>query len=196
VEVTVKQTGGQDLTVLAARLRALGDGGELRKELSRTLTGAIKPAKAQVQSAVRSLPVSARRLWSGDSGFQRTAYTYGRGKKSEGVDERRAVRSFQRSSSLRGAIAAATGTYSRTSARSAGVGVRVDGGRLPADQRTLPRNLDDPKGWRHPLFGDRDHWVQQTGRPYFAVTMDRHRDKYQKAVRDAMDAVARKATGA
>ena len=47
------------------------------------------------------------------------------------------------------------------------------------------------RGWRHPVFGDRDAWVQQRGRPdYFYGTVWDGRDQVKSAVESAMQEAA------
>lgn len=47
------------------------------------------------------------------------------------------------------------------------------------------------RGWRHPVFGDRDAWVQQRGRPdYFYGTVWAGRDRVKTAVEEAMKEAA------
>lgn len=64
---------------------------------------------------------------------------------------------------------------------------------------SLPRYLDGElqgwRRWRHPVFGDRETWVQQTGSPWFFVTVRKASGRIEAAVRKAMDDVARDITG-
>lgn len=47
------------------------------------------------------------------------------------------------------------------------------------------------RGWRHPVFDDRDTWVQQKGRPdYFYGTVWDGRDQVKSAVESAMQEAA------
>jgi len=47
------------------------------------------------------------------------------------------------------------------------------------------------RGWRHPVFGDRDAWVQQRGRPdYFYGTVWDGRERVRSAVEGAMQEAA------
>ena len=47
------------------------------------------------------------------------------------------------------------------------------------------------RGWRHPVFGDREAWVQQKGRPdYFYGTVWDGRERVKAAVEDAMKEAA------
>jgi len=66
----------------------------------------------------------------------------------------------------------------RTVARGVRAQVRAGGARMPTariitsmpdeSQAALPLGLDSgPRGWRHPVFGDRDVWVRQPGFSWF-----------------------------
>ena len=73
--------------------------------------------------------------------------------------------------------------------RSAGVGVRTSNRSLPEEHQPIMRayNLRD---FRHPVFGDREDWVAQKGRPYFdekfmADVMARARAAADRAMTDA-----------
>ena len=47
------------------------------------------------------------------------------------------------------------------------------------------------RGWRHPVFGDREAWVQQKGRPdFFYGTVWAGRDRVKAAVEEAMKEAA------
>ncbi len=57
------------------------------------------------------------------------------------------------------------------------------------------RGLPDPgfarvynkPSFRHPVFGNRDVWVQQDGRPYFGRTLRQHESKVRDRVQDALN---------
>lgn len=68
-----------------------------------------------------------------------------------------------------------------------GVGVKASVGRNPGLKITtsmvdpgeamLPRGLDSgDKGWRHPVFGNTDNWVQQRGGSWFRETIGDDQD--------------------
>jgi hypothetical protein len=40
----------------------------------------------------------------------------------------------------------------------------------------IPRGLDRPKGWRHPLFGDKSHWFSNPGYDWFISTFSNAED--------------------
>lgn len=70
-------------------------------------------------------------------------------------------------SGLRGQLAKATRLEVKTSGKSAGVAIRVDGRKMPSHMKSLPSMAEGKKRWRHPVFGNRDVWVNQTPHPYF-----------------------------
>lgn len=49
--------------------------------------------------------------------------------------------------------------------------------------------------WRHPLFGDRNHWYLQRGQPWFHAPIRAGRPEFEAGVRKAMTKTARKITG-
>ena len=82
-----------------------------------------------------------------------------------------------------------------------GLAVRIDTGRNPrilriaASSKNLPDErkpmlrLLNKESWRHPVFGDKDAWVVQQGRPYFGTVLDKHREPLTRAMLRAMDDV-------
>jgi hypothetical protein len=77
-----------------------------------------------------------------------------------------------------------------------GVGIQADARRvrivtrMPKGLEMLPRGFDTAKGWRHPLFGNRDKWVQQPGHPWFRKTIAATAPKAREEMKAAMDRVA------
>ncbi|HEY6116223.1 MAG TPA: hypothetical protein VI172_09720 [Candidatus Dormibacteraeota bacterium] len=68
---------------------------------------------------------------------------------------------------LRGQLAKATRIEVRTVGRDAGVAIRVDGRKMPSKMKALPKGMEGTKRWRHPVFGNREVWVNQAPHPYF-----------------------------
>lgn len=67
--------------------------------------------------------------------------------------------------------------------------------------KASPRHLADRAGilkaynketFRHPLFGDQDHWYEQAGNPYFGEVLYRQRDAILARLKAAMDDIAKK----
>ncbi|MFK0173417.1 hypothetical protein ACIQU5_32005 [Streptomyces sp. NPDC090306] len=68
---------------------------------------------------------------------------------------------------LRGRLSKATRIEVKTVGRDAQVSIRVDGRKMPAHQKALPKGMEGKKRWRHPVYGHRGNWVTQPARPYF-----------------------------
>lgn len=67
--------------------------------------------------------------------------------------------------------------------------------------KASPRHLADRAGilkaynketFRHPLFGDQDHWYEQSGNPYFGEVLYRQRDAILARLKAAMDDITKK----
>lgn len=72
-----------------------------------------------------------------------------------------------------------------------GVFIRSTGRGLDPGRRALVRRWDRRRGWRHPVFGDRETWVTQLGRPYFGSVISQRRDDITRRVRTVLDEAAR-----
>jgi hypothetical protein len=95
--------------------------------------------------------------------------------------------------SLRGHLARATRMEVRTSGRLAGVRIRVDGRKMPAGMRSLPKYYEGEKRpWRWPVAGNRDVWAQGRARPTFYPTVRPHEDDARRAVDRVLGQVRRK----
>lgn len=179
VGISISAMGYQAYRQLAKDLRKAGrPGGDLRKKLRKKITDAGRPVVGEVRAAVRDLPVTSR----GGGGKARTAFNVERAS-----TERAKASAARRAGGLRASIARAV----KLQVTARGVRFTVNSAVLPPDQRTLPRHLDSAKGWRHPVFGDRDVWVHQKGRPYFAATIKRRAPAFRKAVLEAMEEIRR-----
>lgn len=105
-------------------------------------------------------------------------------------DVKRRVRALD----LPGGPAGTTGLRRRVAR---GVGVRASVGRMAAlrittsmtqpNEAIIPRGMDRPQGWRHPVFGNRDNWVTQPGLSWFREPIADHRDEFSEALQDALD---------
>jgi len=78
-----------------------------------------------------------------------------------------------------------------------GVGLRIVTSMPLPSQAMLPRGLDssDPghpsrKGWRHPLFGDTETWVDQPGGSWFRAPIAEEHGPMGKALMDLLEAAA------
>lgn len=176
--VKLSVTGQAELAALSRRLKEAGEKG-LTKELRKGLKNAAGPAVKDVQDVVRTLPVHGTR--GGGKGGRAAHHNM------------RFKRAAKGGHGLRATIARATKADVKTSGE-ARVTIRTYARYLPADQRRLPRYLDRAKGWRHPVFGDRENWVRQFGKPWFGTTLKRHGPAVRKEVLDAMRRTAEQIT--
>lgn len=81
-----------------------------------------------------------------------------------------------------------------TSVTQAGISVQItsDGRKMPQGKGTLPRHLDSARGWKHPVFGNRDRWVRQMGKPgWFELPIAARARAFQAAAQQALDGTAR-----
>jgi hypothetical protein len=175
---------------LAKKLRDAGRK-DLRSALRKRISGAGKPVVEEVKAAVRDLHVTSH----GGGGKRRqqfNALQAGRRAYKRGADVRAAAaRAAKRSTSLRETVAKAT----RQQITAKGVRIIVDSKKLPESQQSLPRHLDSEKGWRHPVFGNRNNWVSQKGGPYFASTIKKRAPEFRQAIVDAMDEITAELEG-
>jgi hypothetical protein len=87
---------------------------------------------------------------------------------------------------LRVAVVAGLGVATRLSGRTTGVRVRSKKVAVRGF-RNAPKRLNNAKGWRHPVYGDRNVWVQQIGKPdWFDGPMKINKPRYRVAVLAAM----------
>lgn len=162
---------------LAKRLRQAGRK-DLRSSLRKKISDAGRPVLDDVKTAVRTIPVTSH----GGGTAQRRRYNVGRA-----TTERAKRSAGRRGAGLRSTIASAT----KLQITAKGVRFVVQSSKLPENQRSLPRHLDSEKGWRHPVFGNRDNWVAQKGRPYFASTIKKKAPAFRRAIVEAMEKIRR-----
>lgn len=91
---------------------------------------------------------------------------------------------------LGAALAAATRTRVRTSSRGVGVSVIVDAGKMPPNQLALPVLVEGLRAWRHPRWGDRNHWYPQDARPELGPAVRHHIPGVQAGVIAAVEQTA------
>jgi len=164
---------GGDLKRLAADLRRVGDGRALRRQLTRGIRDAVKPAVPAVRAAYLATPTGGAR-----GGRRRTLTTKKR---------TRTVRM-----GLRRSLARAVTVQVRTTGRQAGVTIRVAGKKMPDGMGRLPKLWEgNAPRWRHPLFGDREWWYQQPAKPTFNRVVPMFAPQVRAAIqRVAADVVA------
>ena len=96
---------------------------------------------------------------------------------------------------LRQAIARRVRAEARLSGRAVGARVKVRKTGMPRGFENAAKRTNRAKGWRHPVFGNRDAWAHQIGKPeWFDGPMRANRAEYRRAVRKAMADAARRIT--
>lgn len=214
-------SNGDQLRALAAQLKDADK--TLKKELTNGLRRDVKPVTAEVQETVRSSPaqggstrsMAARQRaghgWSRSRALSPEAALARIGRRKRGTvaanlqqaitDEivkagKSKMAKATRQSGLRETIARATGA-SVSAAAESGVNAvwRTKSRYLPPSQKKLPKYWNNGQ-WRHPVFGNRDRWVTQRGRPYFDVVIRQHSEDLKRTVVAAMEETAKKITEA
>lgn len=145
---------------------------ELVKRIRRNIRDAAKPAVDDVKREVQKPP---------PGGGRRSAKvrTVKRGKES--------------TTNLRAALAAGTSLKITARARGGTVTITTDARRLPENRRAMVRAYNK-RSFRHPLFGDTEHWYAQQGNPYFGPVILRHEDRLREAVEAALAEAITEAT--
>lgn len=203
-EVAVE--GVEQLRILAAAMKSAPK--QMRDGVLKNLRTSVKPVTKAVQDTVRSAP--SRGYGSTSGRARRAAHALNRTKGlSDATAEKRAAKKGTTAEAekaahrVKQAAKAASGAGLRDSiARCVSAAVSASGpagvnatwrtraDRMPNLQRKLPKDFNNPKGWRHPVFGNRDVWVKQTGTPYFDAVIQKHRDELADSVTAALQDLA------
>lgn len=70
-------------------------------------------------------------------------------------------------------------------------GVRVQTSMPTRSEGIIPRGLDRVKGWRHPLFGDKDHWFSNPGYDWFISTFSNAEKAIERDLTSVLERAAR-----
>ena len=140
---------------------------EIKKALRKHLMDKAKPVVEEVRQAALSIPSS------------RSA---GETRKKKGA-----------SLGLRASIAAAVKSDFNGTRRGAVVHIRVSKTRFLAvsgrENTSLPYYMENrrKRPWRHPVFGNREVWVEQDKHPFLAVTVFKHKQEFVNSIQAAVD---------
>lgn len=66
----------------------------------------------------------------------------------------------------------------------------ASGKKMPSGQRSLPAMLEGTKPWRHPVYGNRNVWAQQSPHPYFDPAVKAGAPGVNRAIDAAIDKAA------
>lgn len=109
----------------------------------------------------------------------------------------RAIPSSRRytAAGLRGQLSKATTLEVKTGGKQAAVILRVDGRKMRSHSKAVQAYMEGTKPrWRHPVFGNREVWVQQPASPYFYKVMRTAGTKARSAVGRVLDQVSKDIT--
>lgn len=174
----VWSNGGADFKALGRKFRAAGkDGAAIRKATTKTIRSHLQRIVDEQKHEALTMNVKGTR---GRGALRREQF--------HGARRKRAQRGGY---GLRSAVA--RGIKSKVAYTGFKLGARIvaDSAAMPASQRKLPRYLNRKRGWRHPVWGHRDRWVDQVGEPYFDDPIRRHRRQVRKDVEATVNDVMR-----
>jgi hypothetical protein len=90
------------------------------------------------------------------------------------------------SGDLRGGISGGIRTAVATGKSRQGVSIESTGNKLGPQRKGMHRAWN--KGsFRHPVYGNKNKWVHQSGNRFFGGTIRKHEDDMREAVLDALD---------
>lgn len=155
----------------------------VRKHVNKEIRALTKPIVAEMKSEIMGWESAA----VGGGGRAGRARTHAeRGKNFKKAEKTAQNRLNKGGFGLRSTIANSIQTKITLSGPRSGVRIRVDTAKLGGAARKLPVNID--KGsWRHPVFGNRNTWVKQTGaQGWFTNTGVKHYSKIKQDIAQAM----------
>lgn len=174
----IRSNGGADFRALGLRFRRAGrDGAAIRSATTKRIRAILNRIVDEQKHAAQTMNVKGTR---GRGALRREQF--------HGSRRRRALRGGH---GLRRAVARGIKSKVAYSGYKLGARIVADSAALPASQRKLPRYLNRRRGWRHPVWGHRDRWVEQRGEPYFDDPIRRHRRQVRKDVQAVVDDVMR-----
>lgn len=69
-------------------------------------------------------------------------------------------------------------------------GVRVTTNMAKPSEGIIPRGLDRVKGWRHPLFGNKERWYSNPGYDWFLSTFSHSEGDFEKRLDKVLEKAA------
>lgn len=172
MSVTITVTSTDQLGKIAEQLRG-GGHDELGKTLLRAVREAGKAAAEDAKSALMKVQVTGVKTAKKRAGRVRAL--------------------SKREHALRATLATAVGT--RDIGR--GVAIEVASNRLPKNLWNMPQHLESTKGWRHPVFGNRNVWSASKAGPWFYPTIRSKepgiRDRVSTGIDEALQKIAQTA---
>jgi hypothetical protein len=185
--VIITSNGGTDFRQLAAKFKAAGQhGAAVRKATTKAIQSHLSRITDEQKAEIMAWKpggVSGR----GETRRQRYSEAQAASRFARSGRTRRPRASHSLRSYIRGAIKSRVAYTGRR----IGAKIFVDPSALPPSQRNLPKHVDNPRGWRHPVWGHRDRWSHQSGTPYFSGPIERHYTRIAADVQAEVDKAMR-----
>ena len=160
---------------------------ELRGMMTKAITEAAKPIVPRVKTSVTGGRTNTKVSSAGRKA--RAEQTLSKSKAYDRADSGKRARMEARAlrgAGLRESIAKGVRIENRARGPRAGVTIKSRTSALPYDQKKLPRHMNRGR-WRHPVFGNRDVWVEQTFTPgWFDKPVREYRPKVRAAIEAEM----------
>jgi len=166
VSVDIKIKGAEKLRRMAIALRQ-ADRVDLTRGLQKAIRTAAKPTLRATQDSARHISTKGIRKPGAKHPFSGPSVPKG----------------------LREKIAGAVVADIKLNADEPSVRFRVASGKLPPNIRVMPRKFDDGGTFRHPVMGNREVWVSQTGDPWFWPPIRDHIKDFRAEIDKALDDV-------
>lgn len=157
---------------------------DLRREMVSGMRAAGEEILDDQRAEVRRLRVEGRPFYR--SGFRRQVGADGSVRQ---VAVRR--RPNTRSTGLRNRVARSLALQVKTAGKPQ-VRFVAKPEKMPAGEQNLPRNMDNPKGWRHPVYGNREMWAAQVGGSWFWPPIKRGLRTFRQRLDEAITATVQK----
>ncbi len=184
----VRTNGGDDFAALARKFRAAGaNGAAIRKKLTATIQKRLKRITDEQAQALDAMKVKSARGKGSKRREQFLAAAASRKLDRTG----RKTRAARGGHSLRATIKRGIKSKVAYTGYKLGARISIETGHMPPSQRKLPRHLDNPRGWRHPVWGNRENWVHQYGAPWFRGPIAKHRVSIRREVQHDVNEVMR-----
>lgn len=183
----VTSNGGAEFRELAAKFKAAGErGAAVRKATTKAIQAHLQKITDEQKAEIMAWRTTAV---GGRGEVRRQRYTEAQAARKLATTGRRTRP--RPSHSLRSYIRGAIKSRVAYTGRRIGAKILVDPSALPPSQRSLPAHVDNPRGWRHPVWGHRSRWVRQSGTPYFSGPIERQRAFIARDVQAEVDKVMR-----
>jgi hypothetical protein len=169
VVLAVQIKGANDLKAMADALRK-ADREDLRRGLDRAIRKAAKPTVAAVKDSAENIKTRGLRKPGSRRPFVHVVPPKGTRRK----------------------IAEAVTATVSTAGENPRVQFRVQSSRLPETLKNMPRKFDSGDVFRHPVMGNTEVWVGQTGTPWFFKPIKEKLPTFRAEIDKELDVVREK----